>query len=89
MIRPLLKGRVALQGNLDPATMHASDEVGADWSLLPLLSAVALLPRLSVFSCVTTWQAIQQGVAKMMAGFGPTGHIANLGHGMTPTMEPR
>jgi uroporphyrinogen-III decarboxylase len=29
LIRPLLKGRVALQGNLDPATMHASDEVGA------------------------------------------------------------
>ena len=51
--------RVALQGNMDPAILHASPA------------------------------RIQQEVAKILADFGPgNGHIMNLGHGITPEIDP-
>jgi uroporphyrinogen decarboxylase len=51
--------RVALQGNLDPETLHASPK------------------------------AIEREVARMLASFGPgPGLIANLGHGITPGVDP-
>ena len=53
------KSRLALQGNMDPCAMYASDDV------------------------------IRREVARVMAVFGTRGHIANLGHGMSPDMEPR
>jgi uroporphyrinogen decarboxylase len=51
--------RVALQGNLDPAVLHAS---------------------------ATT---IRAEVARALADFGPhPGHVFNLGHGITPDVDP-
>jgi uroporphyrinogen decarboxylase len=52
-------GRVALQGNLDPATLYASPE------------------------------AIRAEVKRTLDSYGPgPGHIFNLGHGMSPDMDP-
>ncbi len=51
--------RVALQGNMDPAMLHASPK------------------------------RIRQEVAAILASFGHgTGHVFNLGHGITPEVEP-
>jgi uroporphyrinogen decarboxylase len=51
--------RVALQGNLDPATLYASPD------------------------------AIRHAVADTLAAFGAgTGHVFNLGHGVTPDVDP-
>ncbi len=51
--------KVALQGNLDPATLLASPDV------------------------------IRQGVADTLASFGAgSGHVFNLGHGITPDVDP-
>ncbi|WP_420428070.1 uroporphyrinogen decarboxylase [Algiphilus sp.] len=51
--------RVALQGNLDPAMLHASP------------------------------QRIREGVAEVLASYGQgPGHIFNLGHGITPGVDP-
>ncbi|MGH8151726.1 MAG: uroporphyrinogen decarboxylase family protein, partial [Rhodanobacteraceae bacterium] len=52
-------GRVALQGNLDPATLLAAPTV------------------------------IRREVARVKADFGPyPGHVFNLGHGITPNVDP-
>ncbi len=51
--------RVALQGNLDPAVLHANPD------------------------------AIRAEVKKALASFGPhPGHVFNLGHGITPEVDP-
>ena len=51
--------RVALQGNLDPAVLHASPEV------------------------------IRAETRRILDDFGPgSGHIMNLGHGITPEVDP-
>ena len=51
--------KVALQGNLDPATLRESPEV------------------------------IRQGVAETLASYGKgPGHVFNLGHGVTPDIDP-
>jgi len=51
--------RVALQGNLDPATLRESPEV------------------------------IRAGVARVLASYGRgPGHVFNLGHGITPDIDP-
>ncbi|MFT3791314.1 MAG: uroporphyrinogen decarboxylase [Rudaea sp.] len=51
--------RVALQGNLDPAVLHASPE------------------------------AIRAEAVRTLADFGPhPGHVFNLGHGITPDVDP-
>jgi uroporphyrinogen decarboxylase len=51
--------RVALQGNLDPATLLASPEV------------------------------IRREVRRVLDDFGPhPGHVFNLGHGITPDVDP-
>ena len=52
-------GKVALQGNLDPAVLYGAP------------------------------QAIRQEVGKVLAGYGEgPGHVFNLGHGMSPDMNP-
>jgi len=52
-------GRVALQGNLDPATLYASPD------------------------------AIRVEAKRTLDSYGPgSGHIFNLGHGMSPDMDP-
>src|SRR5690606_9596783 len=52
-------GRVALQGNLDPATLYATPEV------------------------------IRAEVQRVLDSYGPgPGHVFNLGHGMSPDMDP-
>ncbi len=57
--REYVGDKVALQGNLDPATLLASPDV------------------------------IRQGVADTLASFGTgPGHIFNLGHGITPDVDP-
>lgn len=58
LARTVVRGRAALQGNLDPAVLYAEPEV------------------------------IQREVRRMLTEFGPTGHIANLGHGMHPDHDP-
>ena len=58
-VEDLIGDKVAIQGNLDPAILSASDSV------------------------------IEAEVAKVMRQFkGDTGHIFNLGHGITPEIEP-
>ena len=57
--RDYVQDKVALQGNLDPATLLESPEV------------------------------IRQGVADTLASYGHgPGHIFNLGHGITPDVDP-
>jgi uroporphyrinogen decarboxylase len=57
--RTLTDGKVALQGNLNPATLRESPEV------------------------------IEQGVADALASYGHgSGHVFNLGHGITPDIDP-
>jgi len=57
--REYVDDKVALQGNLDPATLRESPEV------------------------------IRQGVADTLASYGKgPGHIFNLGHGITPDIDP-
>ena len=57
--RRLTGDRVALQGNLDPATMLQSPSV------------------------------IKEGVARVLASYGDgPGHVFNLGHGITPDVDP-
>jgi uroporphyrinogen decarboxylase len=57
--RDYVQDKVALQGNLDPATLRESPEV------------------------------IRQGVADTLASYGRgPGHIFNLGHGITPDIDP-
>ena len=57
--REYVQDKVALQGNLDPATLRESPEL------------------------------IRQGVADTLASYGHgSGHIFNLGHGITPDIDP-
>ena len=57
--REYVEDKVALQGNLDPATLRESPEV------------------------------IRQGVADTLASYGKgPGHVFNLGHGITPDIDP-
>jgi len=57
--REYVDDKVALQGNLDPATLRESPEV------------------------------IRQGVADTLASYGNgPGHVFNLGHGITPDVDP-
>jgi uroporphyrinogen decarboxylase len=57
--REYVQDKVALQGNLDPATLRQNPEV------------------------------IRQGVADTLASYGRgPGHIFNLGHGITPDIDP-
>ena len=57
--RNYVDDKVALQGNLDPATLRESPEV------------------------------IRQGVADTLASYGKgPGHVFNLGHGITPDIDP-
>jgi len=57
--RELTADKVALQGNLDPATLREPPEV------------------------------IEQGVADVLASYGHgPGHVFNLGHGITPDIDP-
>jgi uroporphyrinogen decarboxylase len=57
--RRFTEDKVALQGNLDPATLRASPA------------------------------AIEQGVAEVLASYGKgPGHVFNLGHGITPDIDP-
>ena len=57
--REYVDDKVALQGNLDPATLRESPEV------------------------------IRQGVADVLASYGTgPGHVFNLGHGITPDIDP-
>jgi uroporphyrinogen decarboxylase len=57
--REYVQDKVALQGNLNPATLRESPE------------------------------AIRQGVADTLASYGQgPGHIFNLGHGITPDIDP-
>jgi uroporphyrinogen decarboxylase len=57
--RTYVNDKVALQGNLDPATLRESPEV------------------------------IRQGVADTLASYGNgPGHVFNLGHGITPDIDP-
>ncbi len=57
--RDYVQDKVALQGNLDPATLREPPE------------------------------AIRQGVADVLASYGHgPGHVFNLGHGITPDIDP-
>ena len=57
--REYVQDKVALQGNLDPATLRESPEL------------------------------IRQGVADTLASYGKgPGHVFNLGHGITPDIDP-
>jgi uroporphyrinogen decarboxylase len=58
-VRRRIGHRVALQGNLDPVTLYASDE------------------------------AVRRAVGDVLASFGKgPGHVFNLGHGITPDVDP-
>jgi uroporphyrinogen decarboxylase len=59
LARAAIGSKVALQGNLDPATLHARPD------------------------------SIREAVAATLAAYGHgSGHVFNLGHGITPDVEP-
>ncbi len=68
---------VGLDWTMDPAP--ARGQVGPDQTLQGNLDPVVLYASPST---------IEREVAKMLRAFGPTRHIANLGHGMHPDHDP-
>ncbi|HMB90299.1 MAG TPA: uroporphyrinogen decarboxylase [Rhodothermales bacterium] len=68
--------------------------VGLDWTMDPRQArqqigpGVALQGNLDPCVLYAEPASIRSEVQKMLDAFGPTGHIANLGHGMHPTHDP-
>ncbi len=68
--------------------------VGLDWTMDPRAArrcvgaGVALQGNLDPCVLYAEPDVIRAEVHRMIEAFGPTGHIANLGHGMHPTHDP-
>ena len=78
-----------------PSLAHAGyDVVALDWTMDPAAAraavgdAVALQGNLDPSTLYARPDVIREEVRRMLTAFGPTGHIANLGHGLHPTHDP-
>ena len=78
---------------LDALGQSGYEVVGLDWTEDPRtarerLGSVALQGNLDPSVLYAEPATIRAEVRQMLSGFGPTGHIANLGHGLHPTHDP-
>ncbi len=70
------------------------DVVGLDWTMDPRAArqrvgeGFALQGNLDPCALYADPATIRSEVRRMLDAFGPTGHIANLGHGLHPTHDP-
>ncbi|MFN5583341.1 uroporphyrinogen decarboxylase [Gemmatimonas sp.] len=76
------------------AATHA-DAIGVDWHTTPAEArrltdpfGVALQGNLDPCTLYAPTDEIRRRTHEMIAGFGPVGHVANLGHGILPDMKP-
>jgi len=79
---------------LDALADTAYSVISLDWTMDPaearatVGSRVALQGNLDPCALYAEPDDIQAQVRRMLDGFGPAGHIANLGHGMHPDHDP-
>ena len=70
------------------------DVIALDWTMDPKAARLVVGDRcilqgnLDPCALYGSPESIQRNVQDMLAGFGPHGHIANLGHGMHPDHDP-
>lgn len=68
--------------------------IGLDWTIRPADARAVVGPRAALQGNLdpsvlyASPEVIRREVRRMLAGFGDTGHIANLGHGMNPDHDP-
>jgi uroporphyrinogen decarboxylase len=72
-----------------------ADAVGVDWHTSPAAAraqcdglAIAMQGNLDPCALYGSPQEIRRRTREMIAAFGPTGHVANLGHGILPDVPP-
>ncbi|MBL0937996.1 MAG: uroporphyrinogen decarboxylase [Gemmatimonadaceae bacterium] len=77
------------------AAVTAADAIGVDWHTTPIAARqrtapfnVALQGNLDPCALYASPAEIRTRTREMIAAFGPTGHVANLGHGILPDMRP-
>jgi uroporphyrinogen decarboxylase len=82
----------ALDEIADATQAHA---IGVDWHIAPQAAraklgdrAVALQGNLDPCTLYAPINEIERRTHDMLEAFGPTGHIANLGHGILPDISP-
>ncbi len=79
---------------LDALAAAGYDVVSLDWTMDPRRArqrvgqGVALQGNLDPCVLYADPPTIRAEVRRMLAAFGPTGHVANLGHGLHPTHDP-
>lgn len=79
---------------LDALADTRYDVIGLDWTMDPARARsivgdrAVLQGNLDPCALYATPTEIRRHVQQMLAGFGPRGHIANLGHGMHPDHRP-
>ncbi|XP_028938839.1 uroporphyrinogen decarboxylase isoform X1 [Ornithorhynchus anatinus] len=79
---------------LEELAQAGYEVVGLDWTMAPSLArervgkAVTLQGNLDPCALYASKEEIGQMVSQMLAAFGPQRHIANLGHGLYPDMDP-
>ncbi len=79
---------------LDALADTAYDVISLDWTMDPASARdvvngrVALQGNLDPCALYAPEEVLRRRVQDMLESFGPTGHIANLGHGMHPTHTP-
>ena len=79
---------------LDALADTPYDVIGLDWTMDPAEARATVGDRavlqgnLDPCALYATPTEIRRHVQQMLAGFGPRGHIANLGHGMHPDHDP-
>jgi uroporphyrinogen decarboxylase len=77
------------------AAATEADAIGVDWHTAPRDARVALDPfnvalqgNLDPCTLYASPAEIRRRTHEMIEGFGPRGHVANLGHGILPDMKP-
>jgi uroporphyrinogen decarboxylase len=77
------------------AAATQADAIGVDWHTAPHEArrqtdtlSVALQGNLDPCALYAPVHEIQRRTAAMIQSFGPVGHVANLGHGILPDMNP-
>lgn len=79
---------------LDALADSAFDVIGLDWTIHPPAARALVGPRavlqgnLDPAVLYASPDVIRREVRRMLTEFGPSGHIANLGHGMHPDHDP-
>ncbi|XP_074076438.1 uroporphyrinogen decarboxylase isoform X2 [Macrotis lagotis] len=79
---------------LEELAQSGYEVVGIDWKVAPALArdlvgtSVTLQGNLDPCALYASKEEISQHVERMLNAFGPQRHIANLGHGIYPDMDP-